>query len=804
MTVVGGPSAASQQPADSTVRGPADVPVRADGVQLIGEMQGSGYREPPSLARRGDGQTVQLTALLQLVLAAVDGQRTYDEVAEVVSQGLGRRVTADNVRTLVDGQLRPHGLVCRPDGTQPEVKRSNPLLALKLKYAVTDPARTERITAPFAALFHPLVVLPVLALLAWTSWYVLFREGLASATHEAFSRPGLLVLVVVMTVLSAGFHEFGHAAGARRGGAVPGVMGAGIYLVWPAFYTDVTDSYRLGRGGRLVTDLGGLYFNAIVAVATVGVWRLTSYDALLLVVATQLLQMVRQLLPLVRFDGYHVLADLTGVPDLFQRIRPTLLGLLPWHWKDPENRVLKPWARLIVTAWVLVVVPLLAFSLWCLVLALPRMLGTAWAAMAQQANLAATAWGDADVLAVVGRSLATLAVTFPILAVALVLSRLVRRLVTQAWVATRGRPVRRGLAGLLALALVAGLTYLWWPQDGRYRPIQPWEGGTLTQAVAAARPAPTGLQTGATGTVTTAWPADTPRPTAERPQLAVVLVPRDGGEPTVAGTPGSTDVEVGATDGEPQPWVFPFDRPLAPGPGDNQAMAANTRDGTAQYDVAFALVWVEDDSAALNTNEAYAFASCRDCAAVAVAFQVVLVTGDNSVAVPRNLSAAVNSDCVGCLTYALATQLFVTLDGPVTADTRRRLDALWAEIAQFGRSITTVPLSEIQARLTAYEEQILDIVGVEKRPGQPGTSTSARPSPSPTGPGDVEASSGTAPSDAADPSGTGGPSGSTSPSPATSTPPSPAASPTGDAPSSAPTSGTSTSPSASPTSGATP
>ena len=42
--------------------------------------------------------------------------------------------------------------------------------------------------------------------------------------------------------------------------------------------------------------------------------------------ATQILQMVRQLTPLVRFDGYHVLADLTGVPDLFHRIRPTLLG----------------------------------------------------------------------------------------------------------------------------------------------------------------------------------------------------------------------------------------------------------------------------------------------------------------------------------------------------------------------------------------------------------------------------------------------------------------------------------------------
>ena len=44
----------------------------------------------------------------------------------------------------------------------------------------------------------------------------------------------------------------------------------GLYMVWPAFYTDVTDSYRLPRRDRLRVDLGGLYFNAIVAVVDAG------------------------------------------------------------------------------------------------------------------------------------------------------------------------------------------------------------------------------------------------------------------------------------------------------------------------------------------------------------------------------------------------------------------------------------------------------------------------------------------------------------------------------------------------------
>ncbi len=254
-------------PPVATTPGPGGsaAPARADGAVLIGEMQGSGYRTPPALARRADGQTVQLTPLLYATLSALDGHRTYDEIAAAVAHATGKPVSADNARELVE-KLRPTGLLAREDGSEPDLPRSNPLLGLRFKVAVTDEEKTRRLTAPFAALFHPVVALPLLLAFAWITWWVLFDKGLASATHEAFARPGLLLAVLAVTVLSAGFHEFGHAAAARRGGATPGVMGAGLYLVWPAFYTDVTDSYRLGRVGRLRTDLGGLYFNAIVAV----------------------------------------------------------------------------------------------------------------------------------------------------------------------------------------------------------------------------------------------------------------------------------------------------------------------------------------------------------------------------------------------------------------------------------------------------------------------------------------------------------------------------------------------------------
>ena len=694
-----------------------EVPTRASGVELLGAMRGSGYREPPSLARRVDGQTLQLTPLLYATLDEVDGRSTIAEIAARVGARTGRLVQPADVTQLVDTSLRPLGLLTQPDGSEPELKRSNPLLALRLRKEITNPEVTRRVTAPFARLFHPLVVVPVVCVFLAVCWWLFLVQGLAAATYHAFQDPGVLLLIVAVTILSAGFHEFGHAAAARYGGAPPGRMGFGLYLFWPAFFTDVTASYRLGRAGRVRTDLGGLYFNAIVAVVIVGIWWVTGYDALLLVVLTQVLQMVHQLLPMVRFDGYHVLADLTGVPDLFQRIRPTLLGLLPWRWGRAEGRTLKPWARAVVCTWVLVVIPLLLFSLLMMVLTLPRVLATAWVALSGRAGILAHSFSRGD-LAGGGAQLVLMAATaIPILATLYILFRLAGTGLGRLRSGTHGRPGRRAAAVVLVLVMVAGLAWAWWPAPQAYRPIQAYERGTVSDVLSPVGNRTSRLTAGGEGQLQTVWPAGSERPTAGHPQLAMVLVPRDGRAPS---------------------WVFPFDKPQPPRAGDNQALAVNTTDGSVLYDVAFALVWVQDGAAALNTNSASAFAHCSGCTTVAVAFQVVLIVGQSHVIVPQNLAVAANYGCVNCLTTALADQLVLTLSGPLSSSTMGSVSELWSEIMALSRNLQGLSASDIQSRLLAYEQQLKAIIQDDpaaKPAGSGGgaASTTPTPAPKPTG-----------------------------------------------------------------------
>ena len=133
-----------------------DAPARADGLQLLGPMVGSGYRTPPALVRRGRrADAAAHAAALRACWTPSTGAAAPPRSPTVREPGLRREVSADVVATLVDQHLRPLGLLKLADGSEPELKRSDPLLGLKLKFAVTDPATTRRLTDPFRVLFRP-------------------------------------------------------------------------------------------------------------------------------------------------------------------------------------------------------------------------------------------------------------------------------------------------------------------------------------------------------------------------------------------------------------------------------------------------------------------------------------------------------------------------------------------------------------------------------------------------------------------------------------------------------------------------
>jgi putative peptide zinc metalloprotease protein len=463
MTVAAGPAttgrtAPTLPPAETSE--PARAPRLADGVELLGEYQDSGYSQPPSLVRRPDGQVIQMSPLLYQVTCRIDGSRDPAAIAELVSDDLGRSLNADQVRRLVAAKLLPLGIVAA-EGAPAVPPRANPLLALRAR-GTLFPERAANVAGVLLRpLFRTPVVVAVIAGVVAVDYWLFAAHGLGGGLRQVLRDPMDLLIVVGLTLVSAAFHECGHAAGCRYGGARPGVIGVGIYLVWPSFFTNVTDSYRLSRAGRLRTDLGGLYFNLIFILALAGLYCATSAQVLLLVIAITHLEMLEQLSPFVRFDGYFILSDLVGVPDLFARIAPILRSAVSRGRRDPRISGLRRRARIMVTGWVLCVVPLLTFVIGYLLLYLPRINRAVWRSASTQAHLmsAAVASHRYPMAAVDAIGVALLALS---LAGSLyIVLGLARRLTTMGLRWSARRPARRLLVGVGGLGCMTTLAIFW-------------------------------------------------------------------------------------------------------------------------------------------------------------------------------------------------------------------------------------------------------------------------------------------------------------------------------------------------------
>ena len=448
------------------------------GIELIGVYEDSGFKDPPYIAQRADGQVIQMPGLLYFVAEEVDGQRSYAEIAERVSEKLERGVSAENIQYLLDEKLRPLGVLTAADGSSPDVEKVDPLLALKFRVAAVPARATRALTTIFYPFFFPPVILAVLGGLLATDIWFFFIHGAAQSTRELLYNPLLLLMVLGLVVLATALHEIGHATATRYGGAEPGVMGAGIYVVWPAFYTDVTDAYRLSRAGRLRVDLGGVYFNAIFILGVVGAYALTGFEPLLVLVVVQHLQILQQFLPFLRLDGYYILSDLTGVPDMFQRIKPTLKSLLPWKGSHDKVEELKPWVRWAISGWVITLIPVLMLVFGLMIFNMPRMVATAWDSFWVQTERVSDSFDDGRELSGVVGVMQAGFLVLPIAGITATFVRIGKRMATGAWSWSSDSAPRR-LAIVAVLGASLGMAAFIWYPNGDYRPIQPGEKGTL-------------------------------------------------------------------------------------------------------------------------------------------------------------------------------------------------------------------------------------------------------------------------------------------------------------------------------------
>ncbi len=151
-----------------------------------------------------------------------------------------------------------------------------------------------------------------------------FRDRLPSY-HEFFSFKTVIYLWAALGIVKV-IHEFGHGLSCKAFGGEVHEMGFLFLCFSPCMYCNVSDAWTLpSKWKRIIISGAGIYVELIIAAISTFVWWNTpshpfvNYLSLSLMIVCSVSTVVFNANPLMRYDGYYVLADWLEIPNLRDR-----------------------------------------------------------------------------------------------------------------------------------------------------------------------------------------------------------------------------------------------------------------------------------------------------------------------------------------------------------------------------------------------------------------------------------------------------------------------------------------------------
>ncbi|MGA2030794.1 MAG: hemolysin D [Thermoguttaceae bacterium] len=287
------------------------------------------------------------------ILQMLDGQTSLDEIKERFEDEFPpQKITLEELQQFL-GMLHRSGLVVVAVGgqgrqllkrrTQRRHKELINALAniLCIRFKGFDPERVLNWLYPRVRWFFTptavccacLFILSAVMLVAVQ--FETFSKRLP-AFHEFFNFYNALWLSLTLGLIKV-IHEFGHGLTCKHFGGECHEMGIMILVLTPCLYCNVSDSWMLpNKWARAAIGAGGMYVELVLASICTYVWwysepGLLNHLCLNAMFVASVSTVIFNANPLLRYDGYYILADVAEIPNLRQKAT-TILSRKMGEW----------------------------------------------------------------------------------------------------------------------------------------------------------------------------------------------------------------------------------------------------------------------------------------------------------------------------------------------------------------------------------------------------------------------------------------------------------------------------------------
>ncbi len=161
--------------------------------------------------------------------------------------------------------------------------------------------------------------------------------------HQFFAWPNLAYMYITLSIAKI-IHEFGHGLSCKHFGGECHEMGVMLLVFSPCLYCDVSDSWMLrNKWKRIMIASAGMYIEIILSAIAIFLWWYTKpglFNHLCLNVffVTTVTTVIFNANPLMRFDGYYMMADFLEIPNLRPKSDRMLREKFSWYCLGIESR----------------------------------------------------------------------------------------------------------------------------------------------------------------------------------------------------------------------------------------------------------------------------------------------------------------------------------------------------------------------------------------------------------------------------------------------------------------------------------
>lgn len=281
-------------------------------------------------------------------ISLLDGATSFNEALAVTSQRLGPdALSTQQASTIYHWLLENElGTIDPFEALVPCARKPNRTSIpnpfwLRIPFGCPDKI-VQRIQPAFAWLFSPTATLLGIVLLMLGTFGVACNWDRFLADSANVFSPRNWFWMSLTWVLLKIVHEVAHAVCCRRYGGEVKDCGMVFVLFAPLAYVDVTSSWRFtSKWSRIHVALAGIYMELLVAAGCAIAWHIVDakfashmlYNVIFMASVSTLLFNAN---PLMKFDGYFVLADLLEIPNLYTESNQAVRRQLK-HWFFAEK-----------------------------------------------------------------------------------------------------------------------------------------------------------------------------------------------------------------------------------------------------------------------------------------------------------------------------------------------------------------------------------------------------------------------------------------------------------------------------------